>query len=139
MDDFIPYIDAKNTSRSENVIFFCRLGSNFLGKNDKKVKFGKNVRLGSKSMKKVFGRNFCHFRAPWDPTKYQKSQKTVFFDVLGSPSAKIGLFWSEISARPLLPLFCQKTKFQVPSTPRDFKRTLGSLKLIFFDFSCILG
>ena len=66
--------DAKKTSHSESVIFFVS-GSNFLGKNDKKVKFGKNVRLGLKSMKKVFVRNFCHFRAPWDPTKYQKSQK----------------------------------------------------------------
>jgi len=61
--------------------FFFGLCPNFLAKNDRKVKFGKNVRLGSKSMKKVFGRNFCHFRAPWDPTKYQKSSKTVFFCV----------------------------------------------------------
>ena len=72
------WTDAKKTAHSESVNFFG-LCPNFLAKNDRKVKFGKNVRLGSKSMKKVFGRNFCHFRAPWDPTKYRKSQKNGVF------------------------------------------------------------
>ena len=70
--------DAKKTSHSESVSFFG-LCPNFLAKNDRKVKFCKNVRLGSKSMKKVFGRNFCHFRAPWDPTKYRKSPQNGVF------------------------------------------------------------
>ena len=70
--------DAIKTSHGQSVIIFG-LCPNFLAKNGKKVKFGKNVRLGLKSMKKVFGRNFCHFRAPWDPTKYRKSPKNGVF------------------------------------------------------------
>ena len=60
--------DAKETFRFKPVPFFER-GSNFLGKSDKKVKFGKSVRLQLKSMKKGFGRNFDHSRASWDPLK----------------------------------------------------------------------
>ena len=61
-------IDAKKKTHLQTVIFFGSR-SNFLGKSDKNVKFDKSVRLGLESLKKRFGKNFCHSRASGDPLK----------------------------------------------------------------------
>ena len=63
------HIDAKKKTHLKTVIFFERC-SNFLSKSDKKVKFGKSVRLRLMSMKKGFGSNFD-----------KNLKKTVFFHV----------------------------------------------------------
>ena len=110
MRRFFCIIDAKKTSRSQTVNVFS-VCSNFLGKSDKKVKFGKSVRLGLKSMKKGFGRNFDHSRASRDPIKQQQSKKNGVFLRLRVPAAKISLFCPEISVRALWTSSSQQTCF----------------------------
>ena len=90
--EFIQTIDAKKESRLKTLTFF-KPCSNFLSKSDKKVIFGKSVRLQLKSMKKGFGRNFDHSRASWDPIKQQKSQKKRCFFTFEDPRQRKQAFF----------------------------------------------
>ena len=94
----------------QTVIFFGSR-SNFLGKSDKNVKFGKSVRLGLESMKKGFGRNFCHSRASGDPLKQQQSQKNGVFSRFRLPVSENRPFLAKNVGARTLDLVLSKNVF----------------------------
>ena len=110
---------------------FC---SHFLCKNDRKVKFGKTVRLGLESMKKGFGRNFCHSRASEDPLKQQQSQKNGVFSRFRLPVSENRPFLAENFGARTLDLVLSKNVFLGPQHPWGPQTEVIKSEKYFFRF-----
>ena len=103
-------MQKKKTRPKTLIIFGSR--SNFLGKSDKNVKFDKSVRLGLESMKKDLA-EISAIPAPLEtPLSSNNLKKTVFFYVLGSPSAKISLFGRKFRCAHFGPCSLKKRIFR---------------------------
>ena len=92
-------------------LLFLAFALTFWSKMIEKWNLAKTSIWDSSRWKKKFAEISTIPAPPGTPLSSNNLKKTVFFHVLGSPSAKIGLFWLKIPVRALLTSFSQKTYF----------------------------